>query len=146
MSFSKPGRIAAAAGLALVLLAGLCAVSQAQISVVIAKSATHAPSMDDIKAYFSAIKFTWSDGAKVEVVDQPETALAESFYTKLVGKSMSQIRKDWTKLILSGQAAAPTKCAGDDEVKKAVAGNPNAIGFIATSALDGTVKEIGKLE
>ena len=146
MSSKMPGRMAVLLAVVLALSAGLCAVSQAQISVVVAKSAAHAPSMDDIKAYFSAVKFTWSDGAKVEVVDQPESALAESFYSKLVGKSLSQIRKDWTKLILSGQAAAPTKCAGDDEVKKAVAGSPNAIGFIATSALDGTVKEVGKIE
>jgi hypothetical protein len=127
-------------------LLGVVAESHAQISIVVSKGATHNPSQDDVKAFFAAVKYTWSDGSKVEVVDQPETDLAGTFYTKLLGKSITQVRKEWTKLILSGQATAPVKCGDDEAVKRAVANSKNAIGYIATASLDGTVREIGKIE
>jgi ABC-type phosphate transport system substrate-binding protein len=128
------------------LLLILSASANAQISVVVSASSKNAPNNDDLKAIFLAIKAQWPDGGKVQLLDQPESPLAETFYSKLVGKSINQVRKDWTKLILSGQIAAPTKCAGDDAVKKALAANPNAIGFIASSALDGSVKEVLRVQ
>jgi ABC-type phosphate transport system substrate-binding protein len=124
----------------------ICASAQAQISVIVAKSAAHTPSENDIKSYFSAVKFNWPDGKKVQVVDQPDTEVAQAFYSKFLGKTVALIRKEWTKLILSGQAAAPIKCANDEAVKTAVSSNPNAIGIISSSALDGTVKEIIKIQ
>jgi hypothetical protein len=132
--------------LAPLVLLVLAPAAQAQVSVVVAKSSANAPSGDDIKAIFLAIKAQWPGGGKVVLLDQPESTLADSFYTKLLGKSVNQVRKDWTKLILSGQIAAPTKCSNDDSVKKQLAGNPNAIGFIATSALDDSVKEVLRVQ
>lgn len=123
----------------------VCANAQAQISVIIAKSAIHKPSEEDVKSYFSAVKFNWDDGKKVQIVDQPETEVGQAFYSKFLGKTVAIVRKEWTKLMLSGQAMAPQKCANDDAVKKAVNANPNAIGIISSSALDDTVKEIIKI-
>lgn len=124
----------------------VCANAQAQISVVVSKSSAHNPSEGDVKSYFSAVKFNWPDGSKVQVVDQPDSPVAATFYSKFLGKSVAAVRREWTKLILSGQASAPVKCANDDAVKRALSDNPNAIGFISSSALDGTVKEIIKIQ
>ena len=123
-----------------------CANAQAQVSVVVSKSSAHNPGEADVKSFFSAVKFAWENGAKVQVVEQPDTEVATAFYTKFLGKSVSMIRKEWTKLILSGQASAPVKCANDDAVKKAVAANGDAIGFISSSSVDGTVKEVLKIQ
>lgn len=132
--------------LALVLLLTASAVAEAKISIVVAKASKYTPTEAEIKSYFAGVKLNWPDGTKVQVVDQPDAAIAGTFYEKFVGSSVSQIRKEWTKLILSGQAAAPVKCASDDEVKKALAGNPAAIGFINGDSVDGTVREVGKIE
>lgn len=131
-----------AMALGLLILAGEC---QAQISIVVSKSSPRKLTVEDARAIFAAVKTTWPDGSKVELVDQPDSPLAEAFYSRLVGKTVAQIRKEWTKLILSGQAAAPVACPGDDEVKKHVAASPNAIGYIATSSLDASVREIGQV-
>ena len=130
----------------MVAVALLAASADAQISVVVASSSSQKATKDELKEIFAGAKLTWSNGNKVQVADQPETEAGKKFYDDFVGKSVVQVRTQWTKLVLSGQASAPTKCADNDAVKKAVAGNPNAVGFISTSALDGTVKEISRVE
>jgi hypothetical protein len=72
--------------------------------------------------------------------------LGKKFYDMVIGKSANQVRRQWTKLLLSGQAAPPLKQPSDKNVKKVVAGNPNAIGYIATSALDDSVREVLRIE
>jgi len=68
------------------------------------------------------------------------------FYDKYLGKSVSQVRVQWTKLVLSGQATAPVKALSDEDVKKSVSGNANALGYISTKSLDSSVKELFKIE
>ena len=118
----------------------------AQISVVVGSSSSLNATEAQVKDFFSGAKVNWSDGTKVQVVDQPNSPLSELFYQALIGRSPAQVRVQWTKLVLSGQATAPVKGANDDEVKKTVSSTDGAIGFIATSALDGTVKELIRLE
>ena len=143
----KSGSHVLCVALAVVMLvAWMAASAEAQISVVVSKSSTQNASKDEVKEIFSGAKLTWSNGNKIQVVDQPENEVGKKFYDGFVGKSVVQVRTQWTKLVLSGQAGAPTKCADNDAVKKAVAGNPNAVGFVSTSALDGTVKEIARVD
>lgn len=132
--------------LSVALLLLVTTLASAQVSVVIAKASKYTPTAADAKSYFAGVKLEWPDATKVQVIDQPEAAIAKTFYEKFVGVPVTQVRKEWTKLILSGQAAAPVKCASDDDVKKALAANPAAIGFIATASLDATVREVAKIQ
>jgi hypothetical protein len=132
--------------LSVALLFLVATLASAQVSVVVAKASKYTPTEADAKSFFAAVKLEWPDGTKVQVIDQPDAATAKTFYEKFVGVPVTQVRKEWTKLILSGQATAPVKCASDDEVKKALAANPAAIGFIATASLDATVREIAKIQ
>ena len=99
-----------------------------------------------MKEIFSGVRLTWSNGSKIQVVDQSESQIGNKFYDDFIGKSVNQIRVQWTKLVLSGQAVAPIKAQNDDEVKKNVSSKPNAIGYISTKSLDSSVKEIFKIE
>jgi len=117
----------------------------AQISIVTAKSAkldSNAVSKSALKEIYTGAKLKWADGNKIHVVDQADTETGKKFYSAVIGKSVNEVRKQWTRLLLSGQASAPLKCPSDKIVKKVIAANPNAIGYIDTSALDDTVKEI----
>jgi ABC-type phosphate transport system substrate-binding protein len=116
--------------------------TQAQISIVVAKSSHQTAGAGDLRQMFSGAKLTWSAGEKVAIADQPEAAIGKAFYDKFIGKSLSQVRTEWMKLVLSGQAAAPKKCSDDDAVKAFVRENPNAVGFISSSAVDESVKEL----
>ena len=120
-------------------------VAEAQISIVVSKSSKQMATPSELKQMFAGARLTWSGGEKVMIADQSDSEVGKSFYQKFVEKSVSQIRTEWTKLVLSGQASAPKKCSDDEAVKKALADNPNSVGFISTGALDGTVKEIHRI-
>jgi ABC-type phosphate transport system substrate-binding protein len=143
-SLSRKWLAAAAGGAALILM--IAASAPAQISVIVAKSAEVKATKAEVKEIFTGAKLKWPDGKKIQVVDQPDTELGKKFYDLVIGKSANQVRRQWTKLLLSGQAAAPLKQPSDKNVKKIVAGNPNAIGYIATSALDDSVREIFRVD
>jgi ABC-type phosphate transport system substrate-binding protein len=128
---------------------------EAQISIVVANSSPQAKAKDDnanaevkklLKAIFEAEKLKWPNGDKVQIADQPKTEISKAFYEKFIGKSAKKVRMKWMKLVLSGQANAPTKCKNDAAVKEAVSKNPNTVGYISTESLDDSVKEILRLE
>ncbi len=116
------------------------------ISVVVSKSSKNVPSQSDIKKIFTAKKLNWSGGNTIQVVDQAKTDTGNNFYNKFINVNPNRVLVDWTKLVLSGQATAPTKCNDDAAVKKEVASNPDTIGYILSSSLDDSVIEVAKLE
>ena len=76
-------------------------------------------------------------------VDLPESsAVRAEFYKKVADKDTAQVKALWSKLVFTGKATAPKEYASAAEVKKAVAADPKAIGYIEKSAVDDTVKVI----
>ncbi|WP_338847305.1 hypothetical protein V8J88_01135 [Massilia sp. W12] len=75
-------------------------------------------------------------------LDQVESPLRAEFYKKVTNKEPGQVRAIWAKLVFTGKGRMPRELAGNDDVKKAVAADPNAIGYIEKSALDGSVKAV----
>ena len=126
--------------LALLLMSGVTA--KAQISVIVAKSSTHTAESNELKQIFTGMKLNWSGGEKTVVVEQSENATGKGFYENFIGKSLSQVRSGWSRLVLTGQASTPKRCVNDAAVKKAVAEDENAVGFISSASLDESVKEI----
>jgi len=76
-------------------------------------------------------------------VDQPESShIRAEFYQKIADKDPAQVKALWSKLVFTGKATAPKEYANSAEVKKAVAADPKAIGYIDKAAVDDTVKVI----
>lgn len=76
-------------------------------------------------------------------VDQSEDApVRAEFYKKVTDKDPSQVKALWSKLVFTGKAAMPKEVGDSAAVKKAVAANPKAIGYIDKSAVDGSVKVV----
>ncbi len=76
-------------------------------------------------------------------VDQAEgSAIRNDFYKKVTDKDSAQVKALWSKLVFTGKAQAPKEYKSNAEVKKAVAEDPKAIGYIDKSAVDDTVKVI----
>lgn len=121
----------------------------AQVSVVVAKNsrlASDKTTKAEVKEIFAGAKLKWKDGAKIRVVDQPQTNTGAKFYKAVLGASPTQVHKQWLKLLLSGQASAPLQVTSDKEVKQMVSRHAHAIGYIATGSLDDSVREILRLE
>ncbi|MGV7209634.1 hypothetical protein ACLB1G_17455 [Oxalobacteraceae bacterium A2-2] len=76
-------------------------------------------------------------------VDQPESSpIRAEFYRKVADKDTAQVKALWSKLVFTGKATPPKEYANSAEVKKAVAADPKAIGYIDKSAVDDSVKVI----
>ena len=76
-------------------------------------------------------------------VDLPDgNAVRDAFYHKVTGKDGAQLKAYWAKLVFTGKAQPLKEFPSDAEVKKFVAANPNAIGYIDKGAVDGSVKVV----
>jgi len=81
-------------------------------------------------------------------IDQAEgSAIRNDFYKKVTDKDAGQVKAIWSKLVFTGKATAePKEFKSNADVKKAVAEDPKAIGYIDKSAVDDTVKVILTLQ
>jgi ABC-type phosphate transport system substrate-binding protein len=80
-------------------------------------------------------------------VDQAEgSSIRNDFYQKLADKDAAQVKAIWSKLVFTGKATPPKEFKSSTDVKKAVADDPKAIGYIDKSAVDDTVKVILTLQ
>jgi ABC-type phosphate transport system substrate-binding protein len=80
-------------------------------------------------------------------LDQPETAhIRADFYKKAAGKDLSQMKVIWARLTFTGKAQPPKEVADSAAVKKAVAADPKAIGYIEKSAVDGSIKVLASFD
>jgi ABC-type phosphate transport system substrate-binding protein len=81
----------------------------------------------------------------MKLVDQPDSSkIKAEFYGKL-GHDLSQVKATWSRLIFTGKAQAPKEASDSAAVKKVVAADPTAIGYIDKSEVDGTVKVLATL-
>lgn len=122
--------------LAVVLMLAAGAARADVVVVVSAKSTVAQLTKDQVADIFLGT------GGKGEPIDQDAAAMREEFYTKVAGKSAAQVKTHWAKQSFSGKGTPPKSVAGDDEVKKALAANPNAIGYIEKSKVDDSVKTV----
>jgi ABC-type phosphate transport system substrate-binding protein len=120
----------------------LTQVSLAQVAVVVgAKSAAANMSANDVSALFLGKSDQLPGVGVALLLDQAESnAVRDTFYSKVTGKSAAQVKAAWSRLVFSGKATPPKEVANSAEVKKLVATNANAIGYIEKSAVDATVK------
>jgi ABC-type phosphate transport system substrate-binding protein len=69
-------------------------------------------------------------------------ALRDEFYGKVADKTPGQVKAYWAKQMFSGKGSPPKELASVAEVKKAVASDPSAIGYVDKGAVDASVKGV----
>ena len=75
-------------------------------------------------------------------VDQMETGIRSEFYKKVTDRDISQVKTLWSKLVFTGRATMPREAVDGAAVKKLVANDPSAIGYIDRSMVDSSVKVV----
>ncbi|MFT6189502.1 MAG: ABC-type phosphate transport system substrate-binding protein [Oleispira sp.] len=118
----------------------------ADTSVIVSASNPNS-TMDEntVSKIFLGKSKSFPDGSQALPVDQDEgSAVRESFNTTVLGKSDSQLKSYWSRLIFTGKGTPPKQSGTDADIKSLVANNPNIIGYIDSSAVDGTVKVVHK--
>jgi ABC-type phosphate transport system substrate-binding protein len=122
----------------LAAILGVALPARAELVVVVNPNAPVASmTKEEVAQYFLG-----KSGA-LTPIDQPESApIRAEFYKKVADKDLSQAKALWSKLVFTGKATMPREVDGSAGVKKTVATNPKAIGYIDRSAVDATVKVI----
>lgn len=124
-------------------LLACCLGAQAQVAVIVnPKAATGSITADQVASLYLGKTNTLPGGIS-QALDLPDSQpLREQFYTKATGKNAAQVKAIWARLAFSGKARPPKELASSAEVKKFVAANADAIGYIEKDAVDGSVKAV----
>jgi ABC-type phosphate transport system substrate-binding protein len=62
------------------------------------------------------------------------------FYKKVTGRDGAQIKAIWSRILFTSRGVPPKQLPDSAAVKRAVAANPKAVGYIEKSAVDASVK------
>ena len=80
-------------------------------------------------------------GGRAEPVNQREGAPGrKEFYSVYTGKSPSQIKQHWSKMIFTGRGQPPREVKDNNELKTLLAENRGTIAYVDTSVVDNTMK------
>ena len=129
--------------LVLVLAMGMSAnaVMADVVVVVSAKSPAVELSKNQLEDIFLCKVKRFPDGREVVPIDQEEgTSARDEFYAKFTGRSFAQIKAYWSKMIFTGRGEPPKAVMNSNEVKEQLVENPDAIGYIEHSDVDGSVR------
>ena len=80
-------------------------------------------------------------------IEQAEgSPIRTEFYKKVLDKEPAQVQAIWSRIAFAGRGKPPMEAKNSAEVKKAVADNVKAIGYIEKSAVDDTVKVVATVQ
>lgn len=117
----------------------------AEVAVIVHPSNAAAVDQAEITRLFTGRGATFASGSKATPINQAESAAVRGdFDSKVLGKSSSQMKAYWSKLVFTGKGTPPKEVADDAAVKAAVAADATAIGYIDASKVDASVKVVGK--
>jgi ABC-type phosphate transport system substrate-binding protein len=125
--------------LILVILAA--ARAQADEIVVIVNPAAAPISKEQIADLYLGRSTAWTP------IDQAVgSGIYVEFYKKATGRDSAQVKAIWSRILFTGRGLPPKQLPDSAAVKKAVAANPKALGYIEKSAVDASVKVVLPLD
>jgi ABC-type phosphate transport system substrate-binding protein len=128
-----------AIGLALTLVS-LAALADV-VAIVSAKSAITTLTKAQMADIFLGRVSRFPNGKEAVPLDQAEDARARTeFYSKLAGRSAPQMKAYWAKIIFTGRGQPPQEVRDDAEMRKRIAENPAAVGYMDESLVDDSVR------
>lgn len=129
----------------IILLAlSLIALNVQAVTVIVHPSNANALNKKTFKKIFLGKSKKFPDGNQVIPIDLTVGDAREQFLNNVIGKSESQLKAYWSKLIFTGKGQAPKSVDTEAEVIKFVSQTPDAIGYISDGAVDDTVKVAAK--
>ncbi len=123
---------------------GLCA---AGIAVVVHPSAGfESLSEDEVSRIFLGKSKTFPNGTPANPLNQAEgSSVRDRFNEAVCKKNASQYKAYWSQLVFTGKGTPPKDVSDDAAVKAQVAASPGSIGYIASDAVDASIKVVFQL-
>lgn len=117
---------------------------QAEVVVIVSvKNSTKSLSTEQVSDIFLGKNANFPKGARAIPIDQNESSAARDvFYLQLCGKTSSQMKAHWAKMLFTGRGQPPVESGDSAEIKRLVANNQELIGYIDKRDIDESVKPI----
>jgi ABC-type phosphate transport system substrate-binding protein len=129
--------------LCMLLLNAAAAMAGDVVIIVSAKSAVTALSRSQVADIFLGRTSRFPNGGNAVPIDQAEgSPVRDEFYLSLTGRSAAQLKAYWSKIIFTGRGQPPPSMASALATRQRIAADPNAIGYIERSMLDGSVRAL----
>jgi len=113
------------------------------VVIVSAKSTITSLTPEQTARIFLGKVNNFPDDGDAIPIDQAEgSPIREEFYSKVVRKNSTQLAAYWAKIIFTGDGRPPQILESNVAVRKAVASNPNAIGYIDKNAVNKSVRVV----
>lgn len=125
---------------AIVLVTLFSSMVNADVAVIVHPDNGAALTQKNITKIFLGKAKKFPGGGTVLPVTQK--GVRDEFNEKVLGKSSSQVKAHWSKLVFTGKGTPPQELGSDDEVKALVAKNPSVIGYIDAASVDDSVKAV----
>lgn len=131
------------AALLLGVLAGAPARAADLVVIVSARNPVAALRADQVAAIFLGQSVRFPDGAEAVPYDQRLGApLRDEFYARVTSRTPALLKAHWSKMVFTGRGQPPAEMADSVAVRRKVADDPEAIGYIDRSALDASVHAV----
>ena len=121
----------------LMLMAASQQVHADVVVIVSAQSTAPPPSPERIARIFEGKS---KDMIPVDLARPSEER--REFYSKFLGTDDALVRERWSKLVFTGKRSLPKEFTSSADLVKAVAADPNVIGYVDRSFVNMTVKVI----
>jgi len=132
--------------LALFLLAPAMADEPDGVAVIVHPSRRVALSVEDVAQIYLRRKRFWNDGSPVVPLNLPSTnPLRERFSSLVLRQSGPRLADYWNRQYFYG-VLPPATLASTEGVRRYVASDPNAIGYVPAAEVDGSVHALLRLD
>ncbi len=116
-----------------------------ELVVIVHVDRTVEPSVQDLAQIYLKKRRFWSNGDPIVPVNRDARSRAREFFVRSVfGTELRQLVVYWNREYFRG-VLPPATLASDEAVRRFVASEPRAIGYIHPSAVDSTVKVAARL-
>ena len=120
---------------ALILAVVAVAGARAEEIVVIVNLAAAPITKDQVADLYLGRTDAWTP------IDQDvASGIYVEFYKKVTGRDSAQIKAIWSRILFTNRGVPPKQLPDSAAVKKAVAANLKAVGYIEKSAVDASIK------
>lgn len=121
--------------------------AHADIVIIGHSSNTNSVSVEELQRLYTGKSSSFANGESALPLNLGDAnSLRTSFDEKALGRSSSQIKAYWSKLVFTGKGTPPKEVSTEDEMVKLVSSNPNLLGYVSSSADVSGVKVLLKIE
>lgn len=100
-----------------------------------------------LKKLFLGQRKSFPDGRAAQpLVHEENSEIANHFNLLLLNRNLQQYKSYWARIIFTGKGHPPEEIYNDQEMIARISRNSNAIGYINSSSLNSSVREIYRIK